>query len=71
MGLDPRQMGIKRMLCAGEPLPQATRNALEEMWDAEVYDHIGGTEPCAWGPCAGKGGGCISWNLIFWWRFWT
>lgn len=49
MGLDPRQMGIKRMLCAGEPLPQATRNALEEMWDAEVYDHIGGTEPCAWG----------------------
>lgn len=49
MGLDPRQMGIKRMLCAGEPLPQATRSAFEEMWDAEVYDHIGGTEPCAWG----------------------
>lgn len=48
MGLDPRQIGIKRMLCAGEPLPNATRARLEEIWDAEVYDHIGGTEPCAW-----------------------
>lgn len=49
MGIDPRQAGIERMLCAGEPLPQATRVMLENMWDAEVYDHIGGTEPCAWG----------------------
>lgn len=48
MGVDPKEIGIKRMLCAGEPLPQATRNMLEEVWDAEVYDHIGGTEPCAW-----------------------
>jgi phenylacetate-CoA ligase len=49
MGVDPRSMGIKRMLCAGEPLPQATRKRLEATWGAEVYDHIGGTEPCAWG----------------------
>ena len=48
MGLIPRDMGIRRMLCAGEPLPQATRKRLEELWNAEVYDHIGGTEPCAW-----------------------
>jgi phenylacetate-CoA ligase len=48
MGIDPREIGIKRMLCAGEPLPQATRKRLEELWEAEVYDHIGGTEPCAW-----------------------
>ncbi len=48
MGLDPREVGIKRMLCAGEPLPPATRSMLEDLWDAEVYDHIGGTEPCAW-----------------------
>jgi phenylacetate-CoA ligase len=47
-GLDPGTMGIKRMLCAGEPLPQATRRRLEQVWQAEVYDHIGGTEPCAW-----------------------
>jgi len=48
MGLDPKKMGIKRMLCAGEPMPPATRKRLEEIWGAEVYDHIGGTEPCAW-----------------------
>jgi phenylacetate-CoA ligase len=48
MGIDPREIGIKRMLCAGEPLPQATRKQLERLWGAEVYDHIGGTEPCAW-----------------------
>jgi phenylacetate-CoA ligase len=48
MGIAPREIGIKRMLCAGEPLPQATRKRLEELWGAEVYDHIGGTEPCAW-----------------------
>ena len=48
MGIEPRRMGIKRMVCAGEPLPRATRSALEALWDAEVYDHIGGTEPCAW-----------------------
>ncbi len=48
-GIDPRNLGIRRMLCAGEPLPPATRRRLEQLWDAEVYDHIGGTEPCAWG----------------------
>lgn len=47
-GLDPRDLGIRRMLCAGEPLPPATRRRLESLWSAEVYDHIGGTEPCAW-----------------------
>ncbi len=48
MGLNPRDLGIKRMECAGEPLPDATRRRLEDTWGAEVYDHIGGTEPCAW-----------------------
>ncbi len=48
MGLDPKELGIERMLCAGEPLPQATHRLLEKTWGAEVYDHIGGTEPCAW-----------------------
>jgi phenylacetate-CoA ligase len=47
-GVDPGSIGIKRMLCAGEPLPPATRRRLEQVWGAEVYDHIGGTEPCAW-----------------------
>lgn len=48
MGIDPKEIGIRRMQCAGEPLPQATRRMLEKIWGAEVYDHIGGTEPCAW-----------------------
>ena len=48
MGFSPRDMGIRRMLCAGEPLPDASRKRLEALWGAEVYDHIGGTEPCAW-----------------------
>lgn len=54
MGFDPREMGIQRMLCAGEPLPQATRRKLEGIWGAEVYDHIGGTEPCAWAAMCGQ-----------------
>jgi phenylacetate-CoA ligase len=49
MGLNPREMGINRMVCAGEPLPESSRRLLEELWNCEVYDHIGGTEPCAWG----------------------
>jgi len=53
-GLDPKTLGIKRMLCAGEPLPPATRHRLEQVWGAEVYDHIGGTEPCAWAAMCGE-----------------
>lgn len=48
MGLVPADLGIRRMICGGEPLPRATRERLEDTWSAEVYDHIGGTEPCAW-----------------------
>jgi phenylacetate-CoA ligase len=36
------------MICAGEPLPEATRKKLEETYGARVYDHIGGTEICGW-----------------------
>ncbi len=57
MGVDPKKLGIRRMLCAGEPLPEATRSMLEKTWGAEVYDHIGGTEPCAWAAmCAERNG---------------
>jgi phenylacetate-CoA ligase len=54
MGLNAAELGIERMVCAGEPLPQATRRKLEEAWGAEVYDHIGGTEPCAWAAMCGE-----------------
>jgi phenylacetate-CoA ligase len=57
MGLSARDIGIRRMLCAGEPLPDASRKRLEALWGAEVYDHIGGTEPCAWAAmCAERQG---------------
>lgn len=54
MGLRASDLGIKRMVCAGEPLPHATRERLEDVWGAEVYDHIGGTEPCAWAAMCGE-----------------
>ncbi len=54
MGIDPGDLGIRRMQCAGEPLPAATRRLLESAWGAEVYDHIGGTEPCAWAAMCGE-----------------
>ncbi|MEJ2639506.1 MAG: AMP-binding protein [Desulfosarcinaceae bacterium] len=47
-GFSPQELGIRRMLCAGEPLPDASRKRLEALWGAKVFDHIGGTEPCAW-----------------------
>jgi len=58
MGIDPRRdLNIRRMISAGEPVPEPTRLRLEELWGAEVYDHIGGTEPGGWGGmCSEKKG---------------
>jgi phenylacetate-CoA ligase len=57
MGIDPASLGIERMLCAGEPMPEPTRKRLEELFRCHVFDHIGGTEPCAWaGMCETKKG---------------
>ena len=48
MGLDPKSLGIERMICAGEPMSEATRKRLEELFGCRTFDHIGGTEPCGW-----------------------
>jgi len=58
MGIDPkRDLNVKKMICAGEPMPEPTRLRLEEEWGADVYDHIGGTEPGGWaGMCSQKKG---------------
>lgn len=57
MGIDPASLGIERILCAGEPMPSATRKRLEELYRCHVFDHIGGTESCAWaGMCEVKEG---------------
>ncbi len=56
MGLDPsRDFTVRKIVCAGEPLPEATRRRLEDLWNADVYNHIGGTETCGWaGMCTEK-----------------
>lgn len=58
MGVDPkRDLHIKKMICAGEPMPEPSRLRLEEEWGADVFDHIGGTEPGGWaGMCSQKKG---------------
>jgi phenylacetate-CoA ligase len=58
MGINPKEdLYIKKMICAGEPMPESTRLRLEEEWGADVYDHIGGTEPGGWaGMCSQKKG---------------
>lgn len=58
MGIDPRRdLTIKKMICAGEPMPEPTRLRLEEGWGADVFDHLGGTEPGGWaGMCTEKKG---------------
>ncbi|MBI2851069.1 MAG: phenylacetate--CoA ligase family protein [Chloroflexi bacterium] len=51
LGINPKDLGIKRITVAGEPggsIP-ATRRRMEEAWGAKVYDHAGATEIGAWG----------------------
>ncbi|MEE8414141.1 MAG: hypothetical protein V3R96_06275 [Dehalococcoidales bacterium] len=51
LGINPKDLKIKRITVAGEPggsIP-ATRNRMEEAWGAKVFDHCGATEIGAWG----------------------
>lgn len=57
MGIEPRELGVERILCAGEPMPEGTRKMIERAYGCEVFDHIGGTEVCGWaGMCPEKKG---------------
>jgi phenylacetate-CoA ligase len=60
LGLDPRALGVERILCAGEPgasVP-ATKKRMEEAWGAKVFDHVGATEIGGWGyECSYQPGG--------------
>mgnify|MGYP001037532173 CR=1 FL=1 len=50
MGIDPaKDLQIRKIICAGEPMPEATRLKLEQLWGANVYDHIGTAEVGPWG----------------------
>ncbi|MFZ5650929.1 MAG: phenylacetate--CoA ligase family protein [Bacillota bacterium] len=60
LGIDPRSLGIKRILCAGEPgaSVQSTKKRMEEAWGADVFDHVGATEIGGWSyECSYKPGG--------------
>ena len=49
MGINPaKDLTVRKMVCAGEPLTEPTRKRLEELWNADVYNQIGGTETCGW-----------------------
>ncbi|MDP2268225.1 MAG: AMP-binding protein, partial [Deltaproteobacteria bacterium] len=57
MGIDPKSLGIERILGAGEPLPEATRRRIEETYGCHCFDHIGSTETCGFaGMCEAKEG---------------
>ena len=50
MGIDPRELSISKITCAGEPgagIP-STKKRMEDAWGAKVYDHSGATEIGAW-----------------------
>jgi phenylacetate-CoA ligase len=60
MDIDPRELGIRRITCAGEPgasIP-STKQRMQEAWNARVYDHAGATEIGAWSyECEAQPGG--------------
>jgi len=50
MGIAPaKELAVRKIVCAGEPMPEATRLNLEQLWGADVYDHIGTAEVGPWG----------------------
>jgi phenylacetate-CoA ligase len=60
LDMDPTQLGIKKITCAGEPgasIP-STKKRLENAWNAKVFDHAGATEIGAWSfECTEQSGG--------------
>jgi len=60
MGIDPAELTVRRITCAGEPgasIP-STKRRMEEAWNAKVFDHAGATEIGAWSfECEAQPGG--------------
>lgn len=49
--IDTRNLGVRKLIVSGEPggsVP-TVRARIEELWDAEVYDHAGASEVGPWG----------------------
>lgn len=50
-GIDLAEESVETIICAGEPgasVP-STKEEIEDLWGADVYDHAGATEAGAWG----------------------
>lgn len=60
MGIDPAELTIGKITCAGEPgasIP-STKRRMETAWNAKVFDHAGATEIGAWSfECRAQPGG--------------
>lgn len=60
LGMDAAELGIEKIICAGEPgasIP-SVKEKMEQLWNCDVYDHIGTTETGSWAfECAQKPGG--------------
>ncbi len=58
--IDPADLGIEKITCAGEPgacIPH-TKKRIQDAWNAKVYDHAGATETGAWSyECLAQPGG--------------
>ncbi len=60
MGIDPSELSIEKITCAGEPgaIIPGTKDRIEAAWGAKVYDHAGATEIGAWSyECKAQPGG--------------
>lgn len=61
LGIDPvKDLQINKITCAGEPggLIPSTKQRMQEIWGAKVFDHAGATEIGAWGfECEAQSGG--------------
>jgi phenylacetate-CoA ligase len=68
LGMDPKEWGIKKILCAGEPgaLVTSTKRRMEEAWGCPVHDHVGATEVGAWSfECRHQPGGLHTIDSMF------
>lgn len=61
-GEKPADHGVEKIVCTAEPLSDAKRAKLSELWGAEVFDSIGMTEMMMMGAETAPGSGFRLWS---------
>ncbi len=61
-GEKPADHGVEKIVCTAEPLSDAKRAKLSELWGARVFDSIGMTEMMMMGAETAPGGGFRLWS---------